>query len=84
MMLHVRVAYRNLGLDPIWPQMIEHEVGLFEPIRIAYKPVDSEKTLTSLLYGLIDVEHVYLTQIEHRECRTTLGEPGQPPFNSEN
>jgi hypothetical protein len=83
-MLHVRFAYLNLGLDPIWPQMVKHEVGLFEPIRIAYKPVGSEKTLTSLLYGLIDVEYVYLTQIEHREPRTNLGEPGQPRFNSEN
>ena len=83
-MLHVRVAYRNLGLDPIWPQMVKHEVGLVEPIRIAHKPVGSEKTLTPLLYGVIDVEDVYLTQTEHREPRTTLEEPGQPPYISEN
>ena len=48
-------------------------MGLVEPIRIAHKPVGSEKTLTSLLYGVIDVEDVYLTQTEHREPRTTLG-----------
>ena len=41
MMLHVHVAYRNLGLDPIWPQMMKHEVGLSEPIRIAYINISS-------------------------------------------
>ena len=30
-MSELRIAL-HLGLDPIWPQMVKHEVGLVEPI----------------------------------------------------
>lgn len=40
--------------------------------------------LTSLLYGLTDIEQAYLTQIEHRGSCTALGEPGKPPLLVEN
>ncbi|KIM36470.1 hypothetical protein M413DRAFT_31698 [Hebeloma cylindrosporum] len=76
-LMHVLFTYLELGLDPIWSTEIKHEVEPLEPIRITHKPVDSEKTLTTLLYGLIYVEQGVLAQIQHRGSRTPYGEAGR-------